>query len=107
MIKRSRRFKSGFLHKADFHQPPLRLAKLHLSHPRQVVLAMCTRFLKVRGLPLRGINGRRRSHVGRFGLCSDVAVHITLKPLLLVASSDGSLARVSGIASAFEALCIS
>lgn len=68
MVERSRRFKSGFLHKADLDQLSLRLTKLHFSHPRQVVLAMCTRFLKVRGLPLRGINRRRRSHVGRFGL---------------------------------------
>ncbi|WP_256583598.1 hypothetical protein [Pseudomonas sp. MPR-ANC1] len=36
-----------------------------------------------------------------------MAVHITLKPILLVASSDGSLARISGIAGAPAACNIS
>jgi hypothetical protein len=57
MIDRTCRLIRILLHEADLDQFTLRLAKLHLSHPRRVVFAMCTRFLKVWVCPCAELAG--------------------------------------------------
>jgi len=89
MIDRTCRLIRILLHEADLDQFTLRLAKLSQpSAPGGVrdVHALSESL----GLPLRRVSGRRRSHVSRFGLGCVVTVHITLKPILLMASSDGT-----------------
>jgi len=58
---------------------------------------MRTRILKVGCLALGGTSGRRRSHASWRELRLDVAVNISLNPLLLMASNGGSLAWVCGL----------